>query len=102
MLFLLIPKVLKIAISLVFLVAICITEEDRLNEATTIIRNNVKKVIFVENYNGVLPLLKRNLENLYMDGGEVFNFSILTEPKAILNILKISNLSKGISLGTNN
>ena len=46
MLFLLIPKVLKIAISLVFLVAICITEEDRLNEATTIIRNNVKKVIF--------------------------------------------------------
>ena len=37
---------------------------------------------------------KRNLENLYMDGGEVFNFSILTEPKAILNILKISNLSK--------
>ena len=25
---------------------------------------NVKKVIFVENYNGVLPLLKRNLENL--------------------------------------
>ena len=25
---------------------------------------NVKRVIFVENYNGVLPLLKRNLENL--------------------------------------
>ena len=29
-----------------------------------------------------------------MDGGEVFNFSILTEPKAILDILKISNLKK--------
>jgi len=25
---------------------------------------NVKKVIFVENYNGVLPILKKNLENL--------------------------------------
>jgi 3-oxoacyl-[acyl-carrier-protein] synthase-3 len=37
---------------------------------------------------------KRNLENLFMDGGEVFNFSILTEPKAINNILKISNLTK--------
>ena len=28
---------------------------------------NVKKVIFVENYNGVLPLLKRNLENLNLN-----------------------------------
>ena len=28
---------------------------------------NVKKVIFVENYNGVLPLLKRNLENLKLN-----------------------------------
>ena len=27
----------------------------------------VKKVIFVENYNGVLPLLKRNLENLNLN-----------------------------------
>ncbi len=28
---------------------------------------NVKKVIFVENYSGVLPLLKRNLENLNLN-----------------------------------
>ena len=28
---------------------------------------NVKKVIFVENYNGVLPLLKKNLENLNLN-----------------------------------
>jgi len=28
---------------------------------------NVKKVIFVENYNSVLPLLKRNLENLNLN-----------------------------------
>ena len=28
---------------------------------------NVKKVIFVENYNGVLPVLKRNLENLNLN-----------------------------------
>ena len=28
---------------------------------------NVKKVIFIENYNGVLPLLKRNLENLNLN-----------------------------------
>ena len=28
---------------------------------------NVKKVIFVENYNGVLPILKRNLENLNLN-----------------------------------
>jgi 16S rRNA (guanine966-N2)-methyltransferase len=28
---------------------------------------NAKKVIFVENYNGVLPLLKRNLENLNLN-----------------------------------
>ena len=28
---------------------------------------NVKKVIFIENYNGVLPLLKRNLEKLKLD-----------------------------------
>ena len=41
-----IPRVLRIAISLVFLVAICIIDEDKLKEATTIIRNNVKKVIF--------------------------------------------------------
>ena len=34
---------------------------------------NVKKVIFVENYNGVLPLLKRNLENLNLNE----KFSIL-------------------------
>ena len=34
---------------------------------------NVKKVIFVENYNGVLPLLKKNLENLNLNE----KFSIL-------------------------
>ena len=28
---------------------------------------NVKKVIFVENYNGVLPVLKRNLESLNLN-----------------------------------
>ena len=28
---------------------------------------NVKKVIFVENYNGVLPVLRRNLENLNLN-----------------------------------
>ena len=28
---------------------------------------NVKKVIFVENYNGVLPLLKKNLKNLSLN-----------------------------------
>ncbi|MDC3143372.1 16S rRNA (guanine(966)-N(2))-methyltransferase RsmD [Candidatus Pelagibacter sp.] len=28
---------------------------------------NVKKVIFVENYNGVLPILKRNLQNLNLN-----------------------------------
>jgi 16S rRNA (guanine966-N2)-methyltransferase len=28
---------------------------------------NVKKVIFVENYNGVLPILKKNLENLNLN-----------------------------------
>ena len=28
---------------------------------------NVKKVIFVENYNGVLPILRRNLENLNLN-----------------------------------
>ena len=28
---------------------------------------NVKKVFFVENYNGVLPILKKNLENLNLD-----------------------------------
>ena len=28
---------------------------------------NAKKVIFVENYNGVLPILKRNLENLNLN-----------------------------------
>ena len=34
---------------------------------------NVKKVIFVENYNGVLPILKRNLGNLNLNE----KFSIL-------------------------
>ncbi len=34
---------------------------------------NVKKVIFVENYNGVLPILKRNLEDLNLNE----KFSIL-------------------------
>jgi 3-oxoacyl-[acyl-carrier-protein] synthase-3 len=34
---------------------------------------------------------KRTLENLYMDGAEVFNFSIMTEPVAIKEILEISN-----------
>lgn len=34
---------------------------------------------------------KRSLENLYMDGAEVFNFSIKTEPKAIGEILELSN-----------
>ena len=34
---------------------------------------NVKKVIFVENYNGVLPILKKNLENLNLNE----KFSIL-------------------------
>ena len=33
----------------------------------------------------------RTLENLYMDGAAVFNFSIETEPKAIKEILEISN-----------
>ncbi len=33
----------------------------------------------------------RTLENLYMDGAEVFNFSIETEPKAIHEILEFSN-----------
>ncbi len=33
---------------------------------------------------------KRGLDNLYMDGPEVFNFSIMTEPKAINEILEIS------------
>ena len=28
---------------------------------------NVKKVIFIENYNGVLPILKRNLQNLNLN-----------------------------------
>ena len=37
---------------------------------------------------------KRGLENLFMDGGEVFNFSILVEPNAIKDILKLSNLTK--------
>ena len=27
-----------------------------------------KKVVFVENYNGVLPILKKNLSNLKLDG----------------------------------
>ena len=34
---------------------------------------------------------KRLLGNLYMDGAEVFNFSIEKEPKAIKEILEISN-----------
>ena len=34
---------------------------------------NVKKVVFVENYNGVLPILKKNLENLNLNE----KFSIL-------------------------
>lgn len=34
---------------------------------------------------------KRSLSNLYMDGAEVFNFSIETEPKAIAEILELSN-----------
>lgn len=34
---------------------------------------------------------KRALSDLYMDGGEVFNFSIQTEPKAINEILELSN-----------
>lgn len=34
---------------------------------------------------------KRALTNLYMDGAEVFNFSIETEPKAIAEILEMSN-----------
>ena len=34
---------------------------------------------------------KRSLNNLYMDGAEVFNFSIETEPKAIAEILELSN-----------
>ena len=34
---------------------------------------------------------KRNLNNLYMNGAEVFNFSIYTEPEAIKEILKLSN-----------
>jgi len=34
---------------------------------------------------------KRSLNNLYMDGAEVFNFSIETEPKAIKEILEMSN-----------
>ena len=34
---------------------------------------NVKKVIFVENFNGVLPILKRNLQNLNLNK----KFSIL-------------------------
>ncbi|MBD1152580.1 ketoacyl-ACP synthase III [Pelagibacterales bacterium SAG-MED22] len=34
---------------------------------------------------------KRLLNNLYMNGAEVFNFSIEEEPKAIKEILKISN-----------
>lgn len=34
---------------------------------------------------------KRNLNNLYMDGAEIFNFSIETEPKAIAEILEMSS-----------
>lgn len=34
---------------------------------------------------------KRTLHDLYMDGGEVFNFSIQTEPKAINEILNFAN-----------
>ena len=34
---------------------------------------------------------KRSLENLYMDGTEVFLFAIKVEPKAINEILEISN-----------
>ena len=34
---------------------------------------NVKKVIFIENYNGVLPILKKNLQNLSLNE----RFSIL-------------------------
>jgi len=34
---------------------------------------------------------KRGLEDLYMDGGEVFNFSIMVEPEAIREILELSN-----------
>lgn len=33
----------------------------------------------------------RTLDDLYMDGAKVFNFSLETEPKAIQEILKISN-----------
>lgn len=33
----------------------------------------------------------RSLDDLYMNGGEVFNFAIKTEPQAITDILKISN-----------
>lgn len=33
----------------------------------------------------------RSLDNLYMDGAEVFNFSIKTEPLAIKEILELSN-----------
>ncbi len=36
---------------------------------------------------------KRGLENLYMDGSEVFNFSISKEPEAIKEILEFSNIS---------
>jgi len=34
---------------------------------------------------------KRSLDDLYMDGAGVFNFSIETEPKAIAEILEMSN-----------
>ncbi len=37
---------------------------------------------------------KRSLKNLYMDGAEVFNFAIQTEPKAIEEILKLSNTTE--------
>ena len=46
---------------------------------------NVKKVIFVENYNGVLPILKRNLENLNLNE----KFSILE-----YDIYEVSAFSK--------
>ena len=49
---------------------------------------NVKKVIFVENYNGVLPILKRNLENLNLNE----KFSILEYDIYVGNLLsKLEN-----------
>ena len=49
---------------------------------------NVKKVIFVENYNGVLPILKRNLSKLKIEGKyQVINDNILNniDFKKIIN-----------------